>query len=185
MAGTLLLIDLQRDYFPGGACELEEAPAALEHALRLLEAARGSGARVVHVQHLSTRPGAAFFLPGSVGAEIHPALSPRSGEILLVKHKPNSFLETELESRLRPCPGGELIVAGMMTHLCVDSTVRAAFDLGFQVRLAGRACATRTLRGPAGEAIPAAQVQAAFLAALHGLFARVEETEPLVQALSS
>ncbi|MFA7331679.1 MAG: cysteine hydrolase family protein [Candidatus Delongbacteria bacterium] len=182
MPGTLLLIDLQNDYFPGGACELEGAEAALGHAGRLLAAAREAGWPVVHVQHLSLRPGAGFFLPGTPGAEIHPALAPRPGEAVVVKHQPNSFRDTGLEALLRPRADAPLLVAGMMTHMCVDSSVRAAWELGFAVRLAGQACATRALGDPVG-GVPAAQVQAAFLAALHGLFARVEETSTLLDLL--
>lgn len=71
---------------------------------------------------------------------------------------PNSFRETPLLEHLRGLDATELVVAGMMTHLCIDTTVRAAFDLGFACRLAGDACATRDLAWD-GATVPAAQVQ--------------------------
>ena len=171
-AAALLLIDLQRDYFPGGRYPLAGADEAVARAARLLGAARGAGLPAVHVRHLSTRPDAAFFLPGTEGALFHPAVAPAPGETVVEKHFPNSFRETSLGAAL-PAPGaGRLVVAGMMTHMCVDATVRAAADLGYGVVLAADACATRELVWQE-RVVPAPDVQAAFLAALNGRYAEV------------
>jgi nicotinamidase-related amidase len=172
MTQALLLVDLQNDYFPGGAMELVGSPEAGLQAGVLLQAFRRARGPVVHIQHLTTRPGAIFFLPGTPGAEIHASVTPHPGEPVFQKHFPNSFRETPLLAHLRGLGVTELVVAGMMTHMCIDSTVRAAFDLGFQCRLAQDACATRDLLR-SGATVPAAQVQAAFLAALGGTFAQV------------
>lgn len=137
---ALLLIDLQNDYFPGGSMELVDAQAAVHQAARLLESFRLRAAPIVHVQHLSTNPGASFFKPGTRGAEIHESLTPAQGETLIVKHYPNSFRGTSLLKTLQELRVEELVVAGMMTHMCVDTTVRAAADLGFKCLLASDAC---------------------------------------------
>ncbi|HUX24843.1 MAG TPA: isochorismatase family protein, partial [Burkholderiales bacterium] len=71
-----------------------------------------------------------------------------------------------------------LVIAGMMTHMCVDATTRAAFDLGFSCNLAHDACATRALAF-GEQRVPAAQVHAAFLAALAGLYAKVQSVAEL------
>ncbi|MDR3684999.1 MAG: cysteine hydrolase family protein, partial [Geothrix sp.] len=172
MTQALLLIDLQNDYFPGGAMELVGSPEAGLRAGTLLQAFRRAGRPIVHIQHLAARPGATFFLPGTPGAEIHPSAAPLPGEIVFQKHFPNSFRDTPLLEHLRGLEITQLVLAGMMTHMCIDTTVRAAFDLGFQCQLAGDACATRDLARQ-GLAVPAAQVQTAFLAALDGTFATV------------
>ena len=65
-----------------------------------------------------------------------------------------------------------MVVCGMMTHMCVDATVRAAFDYGLQVTVVHDACATRTLTF-GNQAIPGAQVHGAFLAALGAIYAKV------------
>lgn len=182
MTRALLLVDIQNDYFPGGAMALVGSAEAGLEAGRLLAAFRTQGLPVIHIQHVALRPGATFLLPGTPGAEIHPGVAPLPGEPLFQKHFPNSFRETPLLDHLRGLGVTELVVAGMMTHMCIDTTVRAAFDLGFACRLAGDACATRDLaqdRIP----VPAAQVQAAFLAALHGTFAQVQSTEELLAGL--
>ncbi|MEL7640579.1 MAG: cysteine hydrolase family protein [Solidesulfovibrio sp.] len=177
LSGTaLLLVDIQNDYFPGWAMELARAEAALERAALVLSRFRRAGAVVVHVRHESVRPGSTFFLPGSPGAAIHPDLAPQPGEAVITKAFPNSFRETELLSVLRGAGARHLVVCGMMTHMCVDATVRAAFDLGFRLTVAGDACATRDLAF-GGRTVAAADVQAAFLAALAAVYAEVVPAE--------
>lgn len=169
---ALLIIDMQNDYFPGGKMELEGAQAAAENAASALEQFRRLGLPIVHVKHLSVRPGATFFIPGTPGVEIHPRVQPREGERVLQKNFPNSFRATELEAVLKAADAKELVIAGMMTHMCVDATVRQAADLGYRVTLLGDACATRA-QSYNGEMIPARQVHGAFLAALNGFYAKV------------
>ena len=178
MSQTLLLIDLQNDYFPGGAMELVGSTVAVARAAGLLQRFRERRLPVIHIQHVATRPGATFFLPGTAGAEIHADVAPRAEETVFQKHFPNSFRETPLLEHLRRHGITQLVVAGMMTHLCVDTTVRAAADLGFQCRLAADACATRDLAF-GGVTVPAAQVQAAFLAALNGAFANGQTADEI------
>jgi nicotinamidase-related amidase len=182
MSQALILIDLQNDYFPSGAMELSGSSAAVEKAAGLPRAFRQKALPIVHIQHVSTRPGAAFFLPDTLGVEIHSAVAPLAGETVFQKHFPNSFRETPLRQHLADLHISQLVIAGMMTHMCVDSTVRAAADLGFQCLLAHDACATRALSF-GGTTIAAEQVQAAFLAALQGLFARVFSVEDIIAGL--
>ena len=108
--------------------------------------------------------------PSLDGVQIHEGLAPRSGETVLKKHFPNAFRGTALESELRSRGIGRLVVAGMMTDLCIDTSVRVGFDLGFEIDLACDACATRSLRFGEAE-IGAPEVHASFIAALHGTFA--------------
>ena len=169
---ALVLIDIQNDYFPGGSMALEGPEAASANAARALAQFRSRGEPVLHVRHLSVRPGATFFIPGTEGAEIHASVRPREGETVVQKNFPNSFRGTELDTLLKGARVGELVVAGMMTHMCVDATVRQAADLGYKVTLLGDACATRA-QSYAGETVPARQVHAGFLAALNGFYAKV------------
>jgi len=183
MTQALLLVDIQNDYFPGGAMELVGSMEACQRAEALLQGFRRSGRPVIHIQHLSTRPGATFFLPNTEGAKIHVSLRPAPGEPVFQKHFPNSFRETPLLEHLRGLGISQLVVAGMMTHMCIDTTVRAAFDLGLQCQLAQDACATRDLTHQ-GVRIPASHVQSAFLAALDGTFTKVLSVEDLLAGLS-
>jgi len=165
MARTLVIIDIQNDYFPGGRSELVGAEAAAERAAEVLAGFRGRGEQVVHLQHVWDAPDAEFFAPGTPGVEINPAVEPARGEPVVQKAFPNGFVGTDLEKRLRDGGADELVLCGMMTSMCVDATVRAAADLGFQCTVVHDACATKDL-GFEGRTIPAADVHGAFLAAL-------------------
>jgi nicotinamidase-related amidase len=175
---ALLIIDIQNDYFPSGKMELEGPDAAAAHASSILQRFRREKLPVIHVRHLSTRPGSTFFIPGTEGAEIHAKVTPLPGETVVEKNFPNSFRNTELKAVLDSQQIKNLVVVGMMTHMCVDSSVRQAADLGYKVTLLGNACATRA-QTYAGETIPARQVHAAFLAALNGFYAKVIDTHEL------
>lgn len=175
---ALVIIDIQNDYFPGGAMELEGAEAAGSHAGKALAQFRAKGEPIIHVRHLSVRPGATFFLPNTRGAEIHAAVKPQGDETVIEKNFPNSFRNTPLQAELERRGIKNLVVAGMMTHMCVDATVRHAADLGYKVTLIGDACATRA-QTYGGETVPARHVHAAFLAALNGFYAKVVTSHDL------
>jgi nicotinamidase-related amidase len=175
---ALVIIDIQNDYFPGGAMELEGAEAAGTKASAVLNHFRKNGNPVIHVRHVSVRPGSTFFIPGTRGAEIHAAVQPASGESVIEKNFPNAFRNTSLRENLEHLGVTNLVVAGMMTHMCVDASVRHAADLGYKVTLLGDACATRA-QSYGGETVPARQVHAAFLAALNGFYAKVVNTHEL------
>jgi nicotinamidase-related amidase len=176
MKTALLIVDIQNDYFPGGKGELEGPLEAAKKARQLLQCFREHQQPTVHIQHISTRPGATTFLRGTEGANIHDSVAHFEGEPLVQKHFPNSFRETQLLELLKGWGTERIIVCGMMTHMCVDATARAGVDLGFQLILAADACATRALTY--GETkIPAEHVHKAFLAALksYGQVLTVEE----------
>ncbi|HEU4922099.1 MAG TPA: cysteine hydrolase family protein [Burkholderiales bacterium] len=175
---ALVVIDIQNDYFPGGAMELDGADAAGAKAGVAINKFRENKLPVIHVRHLSVRPGATFFLPGTRGAEIHPLVQPLAGETVIEKNFPNAFRNTGLKELLEKQNTKNLVVAGMMTHMCVDASVRHAADLGYKITLLGDACATRA-QSYGGETVPARQVHAAFLAALNGFYAKVVNTHEL------
>ena len=162
---TLLIIDIQRDYFPGGAFPLVDPEAAAEAASRVLGAFREAGDPVIHMKHVWDEPDAEFMKPGTEGIEIHPAVAPVDGELVLEKESPNSFLDTTLEEELRRRGNDDLVIAGMMSSMCVDATVRAAGDLGFSPTVVHDACAAPDLDFN-GVDVPGATVHAAFMAAL-------------------
>jgi nicotinamidase-related amidase len=164
MADALVVIDIQNEYFPGGALTLPDAQGAAGRAAEAIAAARAAGIPVVHIRH--EEPGSdQWFVPGSNGVEINPAVAPGEGEAVIVKHHPNSFLGTELAERLAGAGASRVAFCGMMTSMCVDATVRAAADLGLDPVLIDDACAAPDLEHR-GQRVPAESVHAAFCAAL-------------------
>ena len=77
-------------------------------------------------------------------------MAPREGEPVVVKSYPNSFVETDLDQRLKALHARNLVLAGFMTHMCVNSTARGAFNLGYAPTVVAAATATRTLPGVGG-----------------------------------
>jgi nicotinamidase-related amidase len=182
MTKGLIIVDMQNDYFAGGAMELVGMEEAAACCRKLLDNFRATQLPVFHIQHLSTRPGAGFFVPGTPGCEIHDSLQPQAGEAHIIKHFPSAFRDTDLHELLRLAGVDELVICGAMSHMCIDTTVRAAFDLGYQCRVAADACATRDLEFN-GRQVAAADVQAAFMAALGIPFAQVSSTADSLAAV--
>ena len=164
---TLIMIDCQNTY-RRGIMQLEGAEAALAEAARLLARARAAGIPVVHIMH-----DAGEGLP--VRCACRDRADQRSGGPYPGRARHRQELP-QLVRRDRPgrpareAPGRELILAGFMTHMCVNSTARGAFSLGYHPTVVASATATRELPGPGGTPVPAAAVQAASLAAIGDLF---------------
>ena len=170
---TLIMIDCQNTY-TYGLMELEGVQPALDQAAELLERARSARIPIVHIMH-DSGPGSPYDVRDQIG-QIVDRVAPREGEPVVVKTFPNAFTETDLHQRLTAAPGRDLILAGFMTHMCVSSTARGAFSLGYRPSVVAGATATRALPGPQGEPVSAAAVQAASLAGIADLFGIVVPT---------
>ena len=184
MNTALLLIDIQNDYFPNGRMPLEKSTEACQKAQEILQAYRSKQLPVIHIQHISTRPDAVHFLPCTKGVEFHPNVLPMKNETIVKKHYPNSFKDTGLLAQLTKQRINHVLIAGMMTHMCVDATTRAAYDLGFNCTILHDACATRNLEFN-NMLIPAQTVQSAFLAAIQPLYATVTNVRDVLQAMGT
>ena len=172
MKQALLIIDIQNDYFSGGAMELTGMEQAALNAQQILKNCRDKALPVFHVQHLSQRANAHFFIPNTVGSEIHYLVKPHEAETIIRKQYPNSFRETPLHEKLQQKQVNHLIICGAMSHMCIDSTVRAAYDLNYIVTVISDACATKDLSFQ-NKHISAQNVQLGFMAAINGIFAEV------------
>lgn len=162
---ALILIDIQNDYFTNGALTLCNADDAAIKAKTLLELFRDNNYHVVHIQHENTIPESGFMLTGTRGQAIHQYVAPRNTETCITKNFPNSFWKTNLESHLKDLGIQHIVVAGMMTHMCVSSTVRGANERRFSTTLIHDACATKTLEFD-GQIIPSKTVHSTALAEL-------------------
>ncbi len=182
MPEALVIIDIQNDYFPGGTMEVVGAEDAAQNARTLLNAYRRQGKLIVHIQHISTREGATFFLPGTSGVEIHTSVQPLADEKIVTKNSPNSFRGTELDKLLEENGIKKITFCGMMSHMCIDATVRAAFDKGYSCVVAADGCATRDL-GHDGVDVPSRMVHAAYMAALGAVYAQVTSTQEIMGQL--
>jgi nicotinamidase-related amidase len=183
MNTTLLVIDIQKDYFPGGKFPLVNPEAAAKKAYELLQCFREHNGHHVHIQHISLKPDATFFIKGDSGSDIHDLVAHFEDEPIVYKHYPNSFHETKLLEMLKEWNIERVVITGMMTHMCVDATARAAADFGFQVLVAEDACATRDLQY-GDTTIPADLVHKSFLAALKS-YGKVMKSEEIIALLAA
>ncbi len=181
MNNYLILIDLQNDYFPGGAMELVGIKEAAENARILLNDFRKKKLPVIHIQHISAYPGATFFLPETHGANINQMVTPIGDEPVVIKNFPNSFRGTSLLEILKKDKPDNLVICGAMSHMCIDATTRAAFDLGFNCIVAEDACATKDLIFKT-QNIKASDVHASFMAALSAPYAKVISTKEIIES---
>ncbi len=182
MNNGLILIDFQNDYFPGGNMELVGIDEAAANARMLLTEFRKAKLPVIHIQHISARPGATFFLPGTDGARIHQMVTPLEDEAIVVKNFPNSFRGTLLLEMLNKGKIANLVICGAMSHMCIDATTRAAFDLGFNCVVAEDACATKDLIYKS-KTIKASDVHASFMAALSVPYAKVISIKEIIESI--
>ncbi|QGY04258.1 cysteine hydrolase [Methylobacterium mesophilicum SR1.6/6] len=167
---ALVMIDLQQTYREG-VMRLDGVEPALREAEALLARARAAGIPVFHVRH-DAGPGTPYDVTAPIG-QISPEVAPQGEEPVITKAYPSSFVGTDLQARLEEAGVKDLILAGFMTHMCVNSTARSAFNLGFRPTVVAAATATRDLPATDGSVVPAPQLQAASLAALGDLFAVV------------
>lgn len=175
MKTALLLVDIQNDYFPNGKMELRNSIEASKYAGQLLHYFRSTDQPIFHIQHVAMKEDASFFLPNTEGVHIHESVRPLQQESVILKHFPNSFRETSLLQDLKDLQIEHVVVCGMMTHMCIDATVRAAFDFGFTCTVIHDACATKDLSFK-NALIPAVYIHNGILAALTGVYADVMST---------
>ena len=181
---TLLVIDLQRDYFPGGKFPLPDIERVTARASALIDLFHLHRLPVVHVRHLEKDPRVGFLLEGTPGSEIEPRVAPTGQDLLITKNWPNAFRDTTLQKILHVLGSGDLVFCGAMSNMCIDATVRAAFDAGYRCTVIEDACAASDLEFN-GASIPAAQVHAAFMGALASAYGDVMDLKGFAERLAS
>lgn len=117
----------------------------LEHINTLLEKARSSHAPVIYVQH--EEPQEPGLVVGTAAWEIHPAIAPKEGDVVIHKKASDSFYKTTLQQELARQGIKRLVVVGEQTEYCVDTTCRRAITLGYNVTLVGDAHTTEDYDG--------------------------------------
>lgn len=177
---AVVFIDYQNEYIDGVMPLGQLGAAAIANAQLLLDKARREDVPLFHVTHHGADNGGVFD-PLSSNVDIVEDLKPMAGEKIIVKKHPNAFYETPLQEFIASTKKQQLIFAGFMSHMCISSSVRAAFDLGFDSFVCYDACATRDLPNQKGEAISANIMHETAMAALQDRFAALLSTDDLVR----
>ena len=176
---AIVFIDYQDEYV-NGAMPLGQAGAnAIKNACLSLDKAREQDIPIFHIAHHG-EDNDKIFNPLSSNVDIVAELQPKDGETVIVKKHPNAFYDTQLQALIAGTQKQQIIFAGFMSHMCVSSSVRAAFDLGFDSFVCHDACATRALPNDKKEAISADVMHETAMAALQDRFAALVTTAELI-----
>jgi nicotinamidase-related amidase len=143
-ASALLVVDMQMFFLdPASPTYTCGGPAALPAIKRLVTAFRAAGRPVIFTQHVHHPSGSDLgimdwwwegrCLQGSEASEIHSELGPLSGEKIIIKHRYSAFYNTDLETVLRCLRIEDLVISGIMTNLCCESTARDAYFRDYRV----------------------------------------------------
>ena len=138
MDTALLILDAQVNMFEPEP--VYRADEVLANLVSLVSRARAAGALVIFIRHGGS-PGSPAE-PGSAGWAIHPRLAPVPSEPIIDTHTPDSFYQTELGGILAATGIRQVVLAGMLTEFCVDTTCRRAYSLDYSVTLAADAHST-------------------------------------------
>lgn len=164
---ALIIIDAQVTYTQG-IMKLDGMDDALEECKTLLERFRQTGRPIVHIRH-DAGPGTPYDVNAPIG-QILDIVAPQGNEPIITKNYPNAFTQTELDALLKKAGISNLILVGFMSHMCINSTARGAFSLGYNPTVVASGTATRALPSKVtGKDIPSEQVHEAALAALSDL----------------
>ncbi len=172
---ALIIIDVQ-DAFDEPRWGHRNNPDAEANIARLLGAWRGAGRPVFHVRHLNLKPGSSFH-PDAPGSRIKALVQPLEGEPLIEKRVNSSFIGTDLEDRLRRQGITAVVITGLTTNHCVETTARMAGNLGFATYFVSDATATFDRVGPDGVRHTAEDIQTMTLSNLNGEFATIVTTD--------
>jgi nicotinamidase-related amidase len=180
---ALLVIDAQvgvnnHDHW-GGSCGHRNNPDAEARIADLLKTWRGAGLPVYFTFHDSREAASPLKLSLDSGQAIA-GLEPAAGEQVVTKDVNSGFAGTELEIKLRRDRVSRLVVAGFFTNMCVETTVRAAGNMGYDVYLAHDACAAGNRAGLSGDAFDADVVHRMSVANMHGEFCTAVDTADLI-----
>ncbi len=169
---ALIMIDCQNTYRQG-VMQLTGVEEAILECQKLLEMARDLKSPIIHIQH-DAGLGSPYDITADTGA-ISVEVAPKNGEKVVVKNYPNAFVKTELEAYLKSLGVENIVLAGFMTHMCINSTAHGGFNLGFKPTVVASATATRPLQASNGVVLSAQQVHEGALAATRDLYAVVAD----------
>jgi nicotinamidase-related amidase len=167
---ALILIDIQNTY-RRGLMQLTNVEPAILEAQKLLNLARELKIPVIHIQH-DAGVGSPYDVSTDIG-EIATEVAPIAGEKVIIKNYPNAFIDTTLDTELQALGVKNLVLAGFMTHMCVNSTAHGAFNLGYASTIVASATATRPLLSVNGKVLSAEEVHLGALASTRDLYAVV------------
>ena len=179
---ALLVIDVQNEYFPGGALPISYPAGSLEKITDAMDGAAEAGVPIVLVQHGTEDKAEGAFLKGSKGWQLKGEVDVRKRSKVIEKTQPGAFTGTDLEPWLKENGIDTLVISGYMTQMCCDSTARQASHRGYGVEFLSDATGTLDQANQAGK-VSAEELHRAILVTQQSAFAKVMTTEDWIASL--
>lgn len=170
---ALIMIDCQNTYREG-IMQLTGVDAAMLEAARLLNMARELNIPIFHIRH-DAGSGSPYDIDAAIGAFCD-EVKPIKGEAVITKNYPNSFFNTDLDQQLKAANINSIVLAGFMTHMCINSTAHGGFNLGYAVTVVASACASRPLQTAESKVLTAQQVHDGAIASTRDLYAAIADS---------
>ncbi|MDQ6691536.1 MAG: cysteine hydrolase [Candidatus Dormibacteraeota bacterium] len=172
MSRALLVIDVQNEYFAGGALPITHPVDSLKRITDAMDGAAEAGIPIVLIQHGTEAADATAFKKGTRGWQIRPEVDFRKRAAVIEKTMPGAFTGTDLEAWLKKNGVDTLVIAGYMTQMCCDTTARQAVHLGYRVEFLSDATGTLDLSNEAGS-VKAEELHRAILVTQQARFSKV------------
>lgn len=177
---ALVVVDLQRGFEDLAHWGPRDNPACEANVAALVAEWEGLGRPIVLVRHDSDEPGSPL-AAGTPGNALRPELDGVEADLLVAKRVNSAFHgEPDLDAWLSGRGIGTIVLCGITTNHCVETTARVGGNLGYDVRFALDATHTFDRAGPDGRTLRAAELARATAASLHGEFATVVSTADLL-----
>jgi nicotinamidase-related amidase len=177
---ALLVVDIQDSFKLGPRWERRNNPGFEQNVDRLLQAWRGAGLPVFFILHTDPDPG---FERDSPLVKVMDFLSPRENEPVILKNTRNAFTSTDLQQQLDARGVKRVVVTGISTEQCCETTTRVAADLGYDVDFVTEATRTFPIALPDGSELSTDEIVRRTEAVLRNRFARIARVEELVGEL--
>ena len=130
---ALVIIDVQNGLFAIEDFPLYKEDVLIKNIQLLIKKARNAGVQIFYIQH--NEPLGKRLEPNTENWKIHPAITPRSEDIIVQKYNSDSFMNTSLDKELKKHEISNLVIVGLITPMCIDTTVRSAVSHGYNVVL--------------------------------------------------
>ena len=182
MKRALLVIDVQNEYFPGGALPITHPPDSLKRITDAMDGAAENGIPIVVIQHGTDHPEAKSFRKGTPGWRLKGEVEVRKRAAVIEKTMPGSFTGTNLEAWIKENGVDTLVICGYMSQMCCDTTARQAVHLGYQVEFLSDATGTLDFTNEAGT-VKAEELHRATLVTQQFRFSKVRSVEAWIDSL--
>lgn len=176
MSKCLLIIDVQEAMFCSPECRLANERSVVENIKKLINVARAKNLPIIYIQHTENE---GLYKQNTTSWQIYHQIKPLDNDFIVEKSSWDSFLNTNLKETLLNLDVNELIIAGMQTEFCLDTTIRSGYEKNYSIVVARDAHSTFD-----SEILKGNQIINHHNNIWNNRFAKLKDTEHIIDELS-